>query len=135
VSSRSEQAIGEASTPVSGGQILPANDETADLSLQCATRRPNYDQIVGERDPFCGRLPDLARFSDVLTLVRQPEHEGTTHPEADPDGYARIDHIFVSGDPVECVSRAWINTKADGSDHQPVFAELSFPQDGTIRPE
>lgn len=87
----------------------------------------NYDQIVGESDPFYGRLPDLARFSDVLTLVGQPEDEGTTHPEADPAGYQRIDHIFVSGDLIGAVNRAWIDTKADGSDHQPVFAELAFP--------
>jgi hypothetical protein len=80
-----------------------------------------------ERDPFYGRLPDLARFNDVLTLVGQPENEGSTHPEADPAGYQRIDHVFVSGDLVGSVIRAWIDTQADGSDHQPVFAELSFP--------
>ncbi len=98
---------------------------TGDFNMR--TNSPNYDQIVGERDPFYGRLPDLARFSDVLTLVGQPEHEGTTHPEADPQGYARIDHIFVSGDLVKDVRRAWIDVKADGSDHQPVFADLAFP--------
>ena len=98
---------------------------TGDFNMR--PNSPNYDQIVGERDPFYGRLPDLVRFSDVLTLVGQPEHEGSTHPEADPAGYQRIDHIFVSGYLVGSVTRAWIDTKADGSDHQPVFAELSFP--------
>jgi endonuclease/exonuclease/phosphatase family metal-dependent hydrolase len=98
---------------------------TGDFNMR--PNSPNYDQIVGERDPFYGRLPDLARFSDVLTLVGQPEHEGSTHPEADPEGFQRIDHVFVSGDLVGSVTRAWIDAKADGSDHQPVFAELSFP--------
>lgn len=98
---------------------------TGDFNMR--PNSPNYDQIVGERDPFYGRLPDLARFSDALTLVGQPEHEGSTHPEADPAGYQRIDHVFVSGDLVGSVTRAWIDTQAKGSDHQPVFAELSFP--------
>ena len=97
---------------------------TGDFNMR--PNSPNYDQIVGERDPFYGRLPDLARFSDALTLVGQPEHEGSTHPEADPEGYQRIDHIFVSGDLVGSVTGAWIDTQADGSDHQPVFADLSF---------
>lgn len=98
---------------------------TGDFNMR--PNSPNYDQIVGERDPFYGRLPDLARFSDALTLVGQPEHVGSTHPEADPAGYQRIDHVFVSGDLVGSVTRAWIDTQAKGSDHQPVFAELSFP--------
>jgi endonuclease/exonuclease/phosphatase family metal-dependent hydrolase len=98
---------------------------TGDFNMR--PNSPNYDQIVGERDPFYGRLPDLARFSDVLTLVGQPEHEGSTHPEADPAGYQRIDHVFVSGDLVGSVTRAWIDTQANGSDHQPVFADLEIP--------
>ena len=72
-------------------------------------------------------LSDIGRFTDALTLVGQPEHEGCTHSEADPAGYQRIDHVFVSGDLVGSVTHAWIDTQAKGSDHQPVFAELSFP--------
>lgn len=112
-----------------GPEDVPAMPVPAILSgdFNMRPNSPNYDQIVGESDPFYGRLPDLARFSDVLTLVGQPEQEGSTHAEVDHAGYQRIDHIFVSGDLVGCVTRAWIDTKADGSDHQPVFAEVSFP--------
>jgi endonuclease/exonuclease/phosphatase family metal-dependent hydrolase len=112
-----------------GPEDVPAMPVPAILAgdFNMRTNSPNYDQIVGERDPFYGRLPDLARFSDVLTLVGLPEDEGSTHPEADPEGYQRIDHILVSGDLVGRVTRAWIDCKADGSDHQPVVAELSYP--------
>lgn len=98
---------------------------TGDFNMR--TNSPDYDQIVGERDPFYGRLHDLQRFSDVLTLVGLPENAGSTHPEAAPDGHQRIDHIFVSGDLVGRVARAWIDDSADGSDHQPVFADLALP--------
>lgn len=91
------------------------------------TNSPNYDQIVGERDPCYGRLPDLALLTDALTQAGLAEDEGSTHPEADPLGYQRIDHIFVSGDLADKVSAAWIDSQAMGSDHQPVFAEIAFP--------
>jgi endonuclease/exonuclease/phosphatase family metal-dependent hydrolase len=113
-------AIGPQDVP---GMPLPAI-LTGDFNMR--TNSPNYDQIVGEADPFYGRLPDAAMFSDVLTLVGRPENEGSTHPEADPQGFQRIDHIFVSGDLVGRVTRAWIDCEADGSDHQPVFAEISL---------
>ncbi|MEI6798216.1 MAG: hypothetical protein WCO04_03240 [Pseudomonadota bacterium] len=71
-------------------------------------------------------LADIGRVTDALTLVGQPEHEGSTRFEADRAGYQRIDHVFVSGDLVGSVTHAWIDTPAKGSDHQPVFAELSF---------
>jgi endonuclease/exonuclease/phosphatase family metal-dependent hydrolase len=87
----------------------------------------NYDQIVGEADPFYGRLRDAAMFSDVLSLVGVAENEGCTHPETDPSGYQRIDHIFVSADLVGRVTVAAIDAAADGSDHQPVHADLAFP--------
>jgi endonuclease/exonuclease/phosphatase family metal-dependent hydrolase len=91
--------------------------------------RPNcreYDILVGEVDPTYGRLPEMRKFSDVLTLVGMAEKDGVTHPEGDAAGYFRIDHIFVSGDLVPTVRRAWIDDEADGSDHQPVFAEIDL---------
>lgn len=91
--------------------------------------RPNsreYDLIVGEADAHYGRLPEMELMSDVLTLAGVPENEGLTHPEADGTGFFRIDHVFVTGDLVPKVRRAWIDETADGSDHQPVFAELDL---------
>jgi endonuclease/exonuclease/phosphatase family metal-dependent hydrolase len=114
-------AVGPEDVP---GMPLPAI-LTGDFNMR--TNSPNYDLIVGERDPFYGRLPDSALFSDALTLVGLSGDEGSTHPEADPQGYQRIDHIFVSGELAGQVTRAWIDNAADGSDHQPVFAEIVLP--------
>lgn len=93
------------------------------------TNAPEYDLIVGEKDAHYGRLNDLTLMSDVLTLAGLPEDAGMTHPEDDAvgSGHHRIDHIFVSGELVPRLHRAWIDEKADGSDHQPVFAEIDWP--------
>lgn len=87
---------------------------------------PEYDLLVGEKDPFFGRLHENAMFSDVLTLTGHAEDFGATHPEGDGSGYLRIDHILVTGELVPHVKRAWIDADADGSDHQPVFVEIDF---------
>jgi endonuclease/exonuclease/phosphatase family metal-dependent hydrolase len=90
------------------------------------TNSPEYEAIVGPADPFYGRLAETTLFADALTLTGLAEDQGTTHPDADPSGRKRIDHIFVSGDLAGRVKRAWIDDDADGSDHQPVFAELDW---------
>ncbi|MEO8241088.1 MAG: endonuclease/exonuclease/phosphatase family protein [bacterium] len=87
---------------------------------------PNYDLLVGGKDPYYGRMHELAMFSDVLTLTGHAEDWGVTHPDNPDTGYKRIDHILVTGGLAPHVKRAWIDADADGSDHQPVFAELDF---------
>ena len=95
---------------------------------------PNYDLLVGAKDPYYGRLHENAMFSDVLTLTGHAEDFGVTQPDDTRSGYMRIDHILVTGEFVGRVTRAWIDADADGSDHQPVFAELDFslPQGAPI---
>lgn len=90
------------------------------------TNSPEYDLLTGPVDAFYGRLRETAPFADALTICGIAENEGKTHPEADPAGRSRIDHLFVSGDLAANVKRAWIDNKADGSDHQPVFAEIEW---------
>lgn len=90
------------------------------------TNAPEYDRLTGPADAFYGRLPEQHLFADALTLCGVPEHAGVTHPEGDATGHKRIDHIFVSGNLAGRVTRAWIDNDADGSDHQPVFAEIDW---------
>lgn len=102
---------------------------TAAMILGDFNMRPNspdYDLLVGVKDLYYGRLHEAGLFADVLTVTGQPEDAGSTHPEEDGSGFGRIDHILVSAELVPHVKRAWIDRDADGSDHQPVFAELSF---------
>jgi endonuclease/exonuclease/phosphatase family metal-dependent hydrolase len=86
---------------------------------------PEYALITGPADPEYGRLVETTLFADALALSGMPDDEGITFP-TDDGKKLRIDHIFVSGDLVPTVKRAWIDNDADGSDHQPVWAELDL---------
>ena len=90
------------------------------------TNSPEYGMLAGEKDPCYGRLHDCTLFADALTVMGVPEDTGQTHPEGDTAGYKRIDHIFLTAELIPRVKRAWIDEKADGSDHQPVFAEFDW---------
>lgn len=87
---------------------------------------PEYDRLVGEKDAFYGRLHEQAMFSDVLTLTGHAENFGATHHDDPGSGFLRIDHILVTGELVPFVKKAWIDADADGSDHQPVFTEITL---------
>jgi len=89
------------------------------------TNSPEYDVLVGPADPFYGRLYEEDLFADALTVAGLPEDQGITHPEADKTGLKRIDHIFMTIDFIPRVKRAWIDNEANGSDHQPVWLELT----------
>jgi endonuclease/exonuclease/phosphatase family metal-dependent hydrolase len=88
-------------------------------------RSPEYESLVGALDPVYGRLVEADRFADVLTLAGLGENEGITFPASGGKQAKRIDHGFVTPDLAPRVKRAWIDDKADGSDHQPVWVELA----------
>ena len=85
-----------------------------------------YAMLTGPIGPDYGRIVEHGMFADALTLAGLPENAGTTFPAKDGEAACRIDHIFVSSDIAGTVKRSWIDEKADGSDHQPVFAELDW---------
>ena len=87
---------------------------------------PEYEQIVGTRDPVYGRLTEMDRFADALTLAGLPEDHGVTFPASRGKPAARIDHCFLSIDLIPRVKRAWIDNDADGSDHQPLWVEIDL---------
>jgi endonuclease/exonuclease/phosphatase family metal-dependent hydrolase len=89
-------------------------------------RSPEYESLVGALDPVYGRLVEADRYADVLTLAGMAENEGITFPASRGKQPKRIDHGFVTPDLAGRVKRAWIDDKADGSDHQPVWVELSI---------
>ena len=89
-------------------------------------RSPEYESLVGALDPVYGRLVEADRFADVLTLAGMAENEGITFPASRGKQPKRIDHGFVTSDLAGKVKRAWIDEKADGSDHQPVWVELNI---------
>ena len=89
-------------------------------------RSPEYESLVGALDPVYGRLVEADRFADVLTLAGMAENEGVTFPASGGKQPKRIDHGFVTPDLAGKVKRAWIDEKADGSDHQPVWVEVNI---------
>ena len=107
---------------------LPPMPEPALLmgDFNMRTNSPEYDLLTGPPDAFYGRLREIVLFADALTLCGMAEDEGMTHREADRTGRHRIDHLFVSGSLAGNVKRAWIDNEANGSDHQPVFAEIDW---------
>jgi endonuclease/exonuclease/phosphatase family metal-dependent hydrolase len=89
-------------------------------------RSPEYESLVGALDPVYGRQVEADRFADVLTLAGLAENEGITFPASRSKQPKRIDHGFVTADLAGAVKRAWIDEAADGSDHQPVWVELTL---------
>ncbi len=85
-----------------------------------------YDLVAGPRDPVFGRITEVDRYADVLTLGGLAEDKGITFPASRGKPATRIDHCFVSIDLIPKLRRAWIDSDADGSDHQPLFVELAI---------
>jgi len=59
-------------------------------------------------------------FAEALAHIRGMGAVPVTFPGAN----LHLDHIFLSADLAARLGRAWIDQEADGSDHQPVWAEL-----------
>ena len=77
-----------------------------------------YSRIVGPVSDRFGRLNNLEGFVDSWVAAGHAEHEGATC------GGERIDYIFVVSAWQGRVKAAWIDERAEGSDHQPIGIEL-----------
>ncbi|MGH6932354.1 MAG: endonuclease/exonuclease/phosphatase family protein [Dongiaceae bacterium] len=85
-----------------------------------------YGLLTGPVGPDYGRVAEYGLFADALTLSGMPEGKGITYPANDDEAAKRIDHILVTADLAGDVKRGWIDESADGSDHQPVWAEIEL---------
>lgn len=88
-----------------------------------------YSQLVGEFDPIYGRVSSADNFVDVWVRASHDEQSGVTCPrclENDTLHDMRIDYAFVSSDLAHHVHSAWIDDDAQGSDHQPIWFELTI---------
>jgi endonuclease/exonuclease/phosphatase family metal-dependent hydrolase len=80
-----------------------------------------YDRIVGPMSARYGRLNNRAGFVDAWVAAGHNEGEGATIPEG-----RRIDYCFISAALASRVSSARIDTRATGSDHQPLWVEMDL---------
>ncbi len=69
-----------------------------------------------------GRDPDLL---DCWTLTGNAVGQGATYfPAAEPQNGSRIDFAFVDHRLEKRITKAWIDTAAQGSDHQPFWIKI-----------
>lgn len=97
---------------------------TGDFNMTPAS--PEYTALCGPLTPWAGRLSEAGLFADALTRAGMAETEGITFPGQAGSPDERIDHILLTPDFALRVREAWIDQKADGSDHQPVWALLDM---------
>jgi endonuclease/exonuclease/phosphatase family metal-dependent hydrolase len=82
---------------------------------------PEYARIVGPQSAKYGRLNNPVGFVDAWAAAGHREEEGSTIGNG-----ARIDYCFVSSALAPRVRSAWIDTRASGSDHQPMWIEMDI---------
>lgn len=88
-----------------------------------------YTQLVGQVDPIYGRIGTSVNFVDAWVRAGNAEQSGVTCPRCpvnDTHYDMRIDYGLVSIGLTRHVRSAWIDDGALGSDHQPVWFELSI---------
>lgn len=89
---------------------------------------PEYARLTGPVGPDYGRIAEHGLFADALALCGMADGDGVTYPANDYEKAKRIDHILVTADLAPSVRRGWIDDAADGSDHQPVWAEIALDE-------
>jgi endonuclease/exonuclease/phosphatase family metal-dependent hydrolase len=88
-----------------------------------------YARMTGPRRRRGERLSRDDTFVDSWVAAGRGEDEGVSwiaDPDRKDERDKRIDYCFVSPALAERVTAAWIDEEAQGSDHQPVWAELEL---------
>jgi endonuclease/exonuclease/phosphatase family metal-dependent hydrolase len=89
---------------------------------------PEYDAMVGPLDRRQGRVVTPDNLVDTMTAAGHPEACGATwypYKNRSSEAPQRLDYIFVTPGLAVAVSKAWIDQDAQGSDHQPVWADIA----------
>jgi endonuclease/exonuclease/phosphatase family metal-dependent hydrolase len=91
--------------------------------LNATPDSPEIAVLAGEVHPRRGRLPAIDGFADVWELAGEGSG-ATIHADwAGPDG-RRIDYLLASRGLHDRIRSARVDRDADGSDHQPLWAEV-----------
>lgn len=85
-------------------------------------RSPEYDAFTGPLSPEYGRVTHRLGFVDAWVASGKEEESGQSHP----NNKYRIDHCFVCSDLSNHVQSVWVDNKAEGSDHWPLWVELDI---------
>ena len=89
---------------------------------------PEYELLVGPKDDYSGRVQQVDGFVDTWPLVHQEEQGDVTWicPPYRNGPDERIDYCFATPGVCRYVKNAWVDLKAQGSDHQPYWVELAI---------
>jgi endonuclease/exonuclease/phosphatase family metal-dependent hydrolase len=110
------------------GAAAPAMPREAILmgDFNMAATSPLYDRIVGPIAPGMGRMNNPDGFVDAWVAAGHGETEGVTCRSGSLSTGKRIDFCFVSASLAGGIRRTWIDEKAQGSDHQPIWTEIDL---------
>lgn len=91
---------------------------------------PEYEALVGPMDRKFGygRVNVSHRLVDAWVATGHAEEDGITFPAEPAKGHdlaCRIDYAFVTLSLVGRLKKCWIDSAAQGSDHQPLWIELA----------
>ena len=84
---------------------------------------PGYESLVGPAAPGGGRVNRMDGFVDGWVAAGHDENDGITLTWNKPGEGWRIDYCFVSASLADTVRSSWIDTAAQGSDHQPLWVD------------
>jgi len=81
-----------------------------------------YELIVGPEDPKYGRISRMDGLLDGWLVCGDKDSVGATCGSN--NGPVRIDYAFLTPDVADKATRMWVDAKAQGSDHQPIFVDF-----------
>ena len=82
-----------------------------------------YEKIVGPMSPYGGRVTHPLGFVDAWVFTGGDEKMGNTGTVG--GVRTRLDYAFVSASLAGRIQSCWVDVAANGSDHQPVWVQLS----------
>lgn len=85
-----------------------------------------YDRLCGPTDEIYGALSTRDGLVDAWTLPGRRAEEGPAS-FVGKFGPLRLDYVFVSDELAGSVADVWIDEAAQGSDHLPLWVELTSP--------
>ena len=115
----SEWMIGRGPPPMPADAVL-----MGDFNFDPA--HAEYAETVGPMDYNSGRVGYADLFVDTWVAAGHGETGGVTWPGSGKVVDLRLDYCFVTPPLASRVKAAWIDNEADGSDHQPMWAEIGL---------
>ena len=80
-----------------------------------------YAEMVGPLSPYGGRVTHPLGFVDAWAMANGEDCTGYTSTfKGEP---ARTDYAFISASLRDRIRSCWVDSDADGSDHQPVWLD------------